>query len=103
MTDVQNWHATKEDRLKPMMHRQTMKAALELTRDIPKTAAEESSRRKPIAYLGPNLLVKVPRIRRAKMVPVICSKPFKISKKEHLSKATLQAHHMMLPRAECQN
>ena len=74
MTEVQNWQATKDDRLKPMMHLQTMKDALELTRDIPKTAAEERSSKKPMAYLGPNLLVNDPSIRRANMVPVICSR-----------------------------
>ena len=73
MTDVQNWQATKVDRLKPMMQRQTMKEALELTRDMPNTAEEDSRSRKPMAYLGPNLLVMVPMIRRAKMVPVICT------------------------------
>lgn len=56
-----------------MMHLQTMNDALEDTSDIPKTAADVSRSRKPIAYLGPNLLVNVPKHRRAKIVPVICS------------------------------
>ena len=84
MTEVQYWQATKDDRLNPMMHRQTMKEALELTRDIPKTAEEDSSRRKPMAYLGPNLLVKEPRISRAKMVPVICIVNRGVRKGAHL-------------------
>ena len=71
MTEVQNWHATNEDRLNPMMHLHTMKAALELTRDMPKTAVEDKSSKKPMAYLGPNLLVNVPKTSRAKIVPVI--------------------------------
>lgn len=92
MTEVQNWQATKDDRLNPMMHLQTMNEALELTKDIPKTAEEDSSSKNPMAYLGPNLLVKEPRISRAKMVPVICiSRPRSIIGLLSTSKGTGQA------------
>lgn len=49
MTEVQYWQGTKEDRLKPMMQRQIMKAADDCTRDMPKTAEDDSSRRAPMA------------------------------------------------------
>jgi hypothetical protein len=49
MTEVQYWQGTKEERLNPMMQRQTMKDAEELTRDMPKTADEDSISRKPMA------------------------------------------------------
>ena len=78
ITDVQYWQGTKDERLKPIMHLHTMNEALEFTRDMPKTAVEDSSSRKPIAYRGPNLFVKVPRIRRAKMVPVICKQKWQL-------------------------
>ena len=49
ITDVQYWQATKEDRLKPMMQRQMMNDVEELTSDMPNTAEDERSSRKPIA------------------------------------------------------
>lgn len=49
ITDVQYWQATNEERLKPMMQRQTIKDVEELTNDIPNTAEDDRSSRKPIA------------------------------------------------------
>ena len=46
-TLLQYWQGTKDDRLNPMMQRQTMNDAEELTRDMPNTAEDESMSRKP--------------------------------------------------------
>jgi hypothetical protein len=70
---VQYWQHTKEASPNPIMHRTTMKAAPDVTSGIPKTADDDSSRRKPMPYRGPNLFVNDPSTKRAKMAPTTCT------------------------------
>lgn len=69
MQDVQNWHATKVERPKPMPKRSMMKSIGLLARAMPNTAGEVRRRVADRPRRGPMASQMAPIATRAAMVP----------------------------------